>query len=101
MLSNFEKSVYNMRTLCEVCAKACGDCPWSEYGKMRPVDGWDAIKTSVLTRRTQKGEYLPTKVESYIVLNCPLFELEEQHRWAYEKFDREAIREQYGKGDEG
>lgn len=86
---------YTPNTLCEVCEKACGGCPWSKHGVQRPVYGWDAIRKDI---RVSKDA---PPLESYIVLDCPLFELEERHRWAYEKFDPEAIREQCGEEDEG
>jgi hypothetical protein len=66
---------------------------------MRPVEGWDAIPNNILSRKIVNGKEHRVRLESYIVLNCPLFEMEERHRWAYEKFNPEAIREQYGKED--
>lgn len=97
-----EKEEYNPRTLCEVCAKASGHCPWSEKDVQKPVEGWDAIRHDLGTFARKYGKrVVSATLESYIVLDCPLFVLEEHNRWAYEKFDREAIRKQYGKGDAG
>ena len=81
----YAKLIYRPATLCEVCNNACGGCVWSKHGVQKPVPGWDAIRRD-----------LSDSGESYIVLDCPKFELEEHNRWAYEKFDREKIREQYG-----
>ena len=48
-------------TLCWDCANATGGCDWAD--RLEPVEGWDAIQT-------KKNSAL----ESYLVLNCPLFE---------------------------
>lgn len=97
-MTEYEKSMYRMRTLCEVCANAYGGCSWSKRGVQQPVEGWGAIRRDLTTFA---GKYSKTPVanapESYMVLDCPLFELEERHRWAYEKFDREEIRKEYAK----
>jgi hypothetical protein len=84
-LSDYYKGLYRPATLCELCKNACGNCPWSEKDRQTPVKGWDAIRNDIACDTK-------TRVESYVVLDCPLFELEEHNRWAYEKFDREAIR---------
>lgn len=81
---------YCPKTLCEVCANATGFCPWSEKGHQRPVPGWNAIRKDF-----PSGDKYKVPVESYIVLRCPLFELEEHNRWAYERFDPEKIRAKY------
>lgn len=100
MPTDYEKSMYRMRTLCEVCANAYGGCSWSKRGVQQPVEGWDAIRHDLTTfTRRKDGKNIGNTMESYMVLKCPQFELEEHNRWAYEKFDPEAIREQYGKGD--
>ena len=81
---------YRPKTLCEVCADACGFCSWSEKGNMRPVPGWDAIRKDF-----PSGDKYKDPVESYIVLHCPLFELEKHNHWAFERFDPEQIRAKY------
>ena len=91
-VSDYSKRIYVPRTLCELCANAYGGCSWSEKNVQRPVEGWDAIRNDVLVAARKYSE-------SYIVLDCPLFELEEHNRWAYEKFDREAVRKRYAKED--
>ena len=60
---------------------------------MRPVEGWDAIRNDLHTISKKYHRDMDVSEESYVVLDCPLFELEPQHAWAYEKFDREKIRE--------
>lgn len=88
-MTDYQKSLYKPATLCELCENACGKCSWSKAGDMKPVEGWDAIRKDLFGN-----------IESYIVLDCPQFVLEEKNAWAYEKFNREAIREKYGKGGE-
>lgn len=82
-MNEFEKRNYKPLTLCELCTKACGFCTWSERGVQKPVEGWKAIRRDLLGVG-----------ESYLVLECPEFDLEERHRWAYEKFDPEWIKRQ-------
>lgn len=56
-------------TLCWKCSKSCGNCSWSE--RFQPVKGWTAIKTRLYCDR---GEYNDRTTESYIVIDCPLFD---------------------------
>lgn len=83
---------YKPLTLCEVCANAYGGCSWSEKDMQQPVEGWDAIRHDVGLSETRRGELRRMLTESYVVLACPQFKLEEQHRWAYERFNPEAVR---------
>lgn len=85
---------YRPITLCEVCARAAGLCHWSQKDNMRPVPGWDAIRKDV-RMQTTKGA-TQRFIESYIVLSCPLFELEEHNRWAYERFEPDRVRDKGG-----
>ena len=62
MLKGTEKS----RTICWDCAKACGKCSWSEYGRWEPVPGWKAERTEL---RVNAGNF----IESYTVIECPEF----------------------------
>ena len=80
-------TVYKPITLCEVCTKACGKCSWSKYGVQKPVDGWTAIRRDILA--------CGGMTESYLVLDCPEFVLEEHNAWAFARFDPEAIRQKY------
>lgn len=57
-------------TLCWKCAKACGECSWSD-GTFTPVDGWKAIPTII---KANHGRGFMQDVESFIVKACPLFE---------------------------
>lgn len=53
-------------TLCWDCEKAVGgsDCPWAN--KLEPVEGWEAISTTV--------KMTPGRgVESFVVKKCPMF----------------------------
>ena len=81
---------YRPATLCEVCARALGHCPWSEPGNQSPVPGWDAIRNDIYADNGVPG--VKRFAESYIVLQCPLFVLEEHNRWAFERFDPEKIK---------
>jgi len=83
---------YVPHTLCEVCANACGGCSWSEKNIQTPVEGWEAVRNDISVNDKTKGSYREGICESYVVLACPQFELEEQHRWAYERFDPEKAR---------
>lgn len=91
-MTGAEARTYRPATLCEVCERACGRCCWSAFGVQQPVPGWDAVRRDILgtdTRgRTGPGAY----VESYVVLYCPEFALEEKNRWAYERFRPEDVR---------
>lgn len=87
-MTRFEKTLYKPHTLCEVCANAYGDCSWSEKGVQKPVEGWTAIRRDLATINHGQGR----GVESYVVLECPQFVLQEEYRWAYEKFDPEAAK---------
>lgn len=92
-MTDVEKRQYTPRTLCEVCANACGGCSWSRQGEQKPVDGWDAVRHDLQYGESaysgQKKEFYE---ESYIVLHCPEFELEPHNEWAYKKFKPENIR---------
>lgn len=95
----YEKSFYKPSTLCEVCENACGGCSWSEYGVQQPVEGWDAIQAVIDNSNDSKhGRRTGLALESYVVLRCPEFNLEERNRWAFERFDPEAIRRRLSKG---
>lgn len=63
----------NRQTLCWDCAKACGLCPWSDHWEHRPVRGWIAEKTDL---RINNGR----RCESYLVLQCPMFEPDEKNK---------------------
>lgn len=75
-------------TLCEVCANACGGCCWSEYGVQRPVPGWSAVRNDI----NIFGGRSSLKIESYAVLDCPQFSLEDRCKEEYQAFDPEYIR---------
>ncbi len=91
-MNNYDREHYTPRTLCEVCAKACGGCSWSRKGVQQPVEGWDAIRHDL---QYEDNSYCGARKdfynESYIVLRCPEFELEPRNAWAFKKFDPERI----------
>ncbi|WNX85229.1 hypothetical protein RWV98_02840 [Agathobaculum sp. NTUH-O15-33] len=60
-------------TLCWRCANACGQCPWSEYKRQRPVLGWTAIRKDVDASMKNSQKQYERKLESYFVLKCPLY----------------------------
>lgn len=64
MESKFKKS-----QLCWTCARACGDCSWSD-GTFTPVKGWTAKKVVMYEDR---AEYNTRTVETYKIKACPLY----------------------------
>lgn len=62
-------------TLCWDCQNAVPDgergCPWSE--SLTPVPGWIAEKTKHLQQYTVGGKVVRRDIESYCVLECPMF----------------------------
>lgn len=80
---------YVPMTLCELCGKACGGCRWSRKDEQKPVEGWDAVRRDVPMTDNAGGVHW---VESYVVLECPEFEMELHHWWYYLNFDRELAR---------
>lgn len=73
MSEKYVAAGYRPTTLCEICANACGGCSWSEYGKQKPVEGWEAIRNDILTNHGAPGKPLISFEESYIVLACPQY----------------------------
>lgn len=53
-------------TLCWSCAKACGECSWSDYWEHSPVPGWTAEETRLMGNGG-------ADVVSYCVTDCPEF----------------------------
>lgn len=68
-----------METLCWFCEKAAGGCSWSR--KFKPVDGWDAKKTEIMS-------WFGGTQESYLVFSCPQFELTPSCREEYEEREK-------------
>lgn len=92
-MTELEKKHYRPHTLCELCDNACGGCSWSEYGVQQPVKGWDAIRVDLMyCNQMYSGFRKIFFSESYIVLSCPQFKLEERSAWAFPNFDPEKIR---------
>ena len=77
-------------TLCDMCGKACGHCRWSRKGVQKPVEGWDAIRRDIPVDTEGKREWL----ESYVVLDCPEFQMESRCWAYYGMFDKESVRTQ-------
>lgn len=63
--------------ICIDCAKAIGNCPWSEVDvdtgrvKFEEVPGWTVIRVS---RRRYVGNRKWDYVEGHQIVACPLFE---------------------------
>ena len=53
---------------CWTCAKACGGCIWSRYGK--PIPGWKANDSFI----PSNGDYAKT----YEIIYCPEYVKEER-----------------------
>ena len=62
-------------TLCDFCANACGGCSWSQKDVQTPVPGWDAVRRDIPLDEVRPLSF----VESYVVIHCPEFSLE-NHR---------------------
>ena len=86
-----ERKWFVPHTLCEICANACGFCSWSEKDVQQPVPGWEAIRADLVERQTG-GQ--PRTVESYVVVKCPQFVLEEQYAKYYEAFGADTAQKQ-------
>lgn len=67
----------NGDSLCWYCSNAYGGCSWSGRSK-EPVDGWDAFRIDVLSQVYQMGTMKPRKIESYIVVDFPKFDLDDR-----------------------
>ena len=63
IMCNYAKRI---STICWGCAKATGNCSWSDYPNPKPVKGWRAVRNDI---QHKDG----TSVESYIVIECPEF----------------------------
>lgn len=87
---------FKATTLCDLCANACGGCEWSEYGNMRPVPGWEALRSDVMSSRNGGRSGL---LESYIVLDCPKYYPDENG--ARYEFDRKSAIDRYMAKKEG
>lgn len=63
-------------TLCGICAHAakgdCSPCPWAR--EFKPVEGWTAEATRV-QMSTREGKAGAKVVESYCVIQCPLYKV--------------------------
>lgn len=88
--------LFKATTLCDLFANACGGCEWSKYGDMRPVPGWEAIRSDVLSSRNGGGG---APLESYIVLDCPKYHPDENG--ARYEFNRQSAIDRYMAKKEG
>lgn len=71
---NAKYAGYKEPTLCYRCARAVGFCKWSKKGEA--IEGWLAIPTKLKNgqSRNGSGEVVPASVvDSYHVINCPMF----------------------------
>lgn len=58
---------FKQHTLCWSCAKACGDCAWSDHNLHEPVPGWTAEPAII-----KCGQQV--SISSFYVLECPEYE---------------------------
>lgn len=58
------------QTLCWDCANATGSCSWSDHFDHKPVDGWEAIETTIKVHNPSCDADLN---RSYVVISCPEF----------------------------
>lgn len=59
-------------SLCWKCKKSVGGCSWSR--EFKPVNGWKAERTIISNHSNRGNKYQRTKIESYIVSECPEFD---------------------------
>lgn len=57
------------RTLCWKCNAEF--CEWIVL--LKPVPGWNAIKTTISSTRNENGKCYSIRVPSYCVIECPKF----------------------------
>lgn len=62
-------------TLCWYCINAYGGCAWSQKDA-DPVDGWDAFRIDLNAPFLHRGVARNRKLESYIIVDCPQFDLD-------------------------
>lgn len=78
--------------ICFDCKKACGGCSWSELDtktlrpKFEPVPGWTATETVI-----NMGNSC-SKVTSYHITACPLFERDERAEGNHCEIDLNGLR---------
>lgn len=94
MTAKLKIPAFTPGTLCDLCGNACGHCSWSRKGEQKPVPSWDAVRRDVPMRYLDEVTWL----ESYVVLDCPEFLLEERSAVYMERFDRERLREKATRG---
>lgn len=94
MTAKYAVPNFTPTTLCDLCSNACGHCRWSKKGVQQPVPGWDAVRRDVPMQHTLSTEW----VESYVVLDCPEFRLEERSRVYWDRFDAQGLREKALRG---
>lgn len=70
-------SSQNGDSLCWYCANSYGGCSWSGRSK-EPVDGWDAFQIDQTVTDYNRGIPKIRKIESYIVIECPQFDLDDR-----------------------
>ena len=94
LAAGYQVPAFTPETLCDLCENACGRCCWSRKDEQRPVPGWDAVRRDVPMRYEDRTVWM----ESYVVLWCPQFVLEDRSRIYWDKFDAQALREKALRG---
>lgn len=58
-------------SICQKCARKIGTCNWER--NFTPVPGWNAMPTVLNGQVVVKGTKIKRKIQSYKVIECPLF----------------------------
>lgn len=89
-LSVFSSLQNTQSSLCWYCSNVYGGCSWSI--KYEPIDGWEAIRNDLHVHTTIDGNMTePRTVESYAVLECPQFIIDDRFKEEYANYSKEAI----------
>jgi len=62
-------------TLCFSCRHSTNKfnaCSWAS--RLEPVENWDAIKHDIIGQKMINRVMIDKKIESYFVVDCPVFE---------------------------
>lgn len=59
-------------SLCWQCKKCVGGCSWSR--EFKPVSGWKAERKIISNHSNRGNKYQRTKIESFVVSECPEFD---------------------------
>lgn len=79
--------ISQLSSLCWYCNNAYGGCSWSS--KFKPVDGWHAIRNDINVSTFDGQTYGTRQEESYVILDCPQFQLDIKFSDEYALYSKE------------